>query len=148
VAKDCWTFPAPSGPKGRFQPYLPYLWGVWNFSPNKSAAKELVAFLMQRDNVEARCSEVAGYDLPPFDTMLDFKVWQEVEPPKGTVYNYPTRKHHNATAHIAALPAPPDIAVQIYNRGTMPTMFAKLQSGQSIDQVIAWANDELEGFVR
>jgi hypothetical protein len=38
--------------------------------------------------------------------------------------------------------------VQIYNRGTMPTMFAKLMSGQSIDQVVSWANDELEGFAR
>jgi hypothetical protein len=30
----------------------------------------------------------------------------------------------------------------------MPTMLAKLKSGQSIDQVIAWANDELQGFTR
>ena len=32
-------------------------------------------------------------------------------------------------------PAPPEVAVQIYNRGTMPTMVAKLQSGQSIKDV-------------
>jgi len=91
---------------------------------------------------------VSGYDVPPFNSMLDFKVWQEVEPPKGTVYNYPIRSFHKATAHIAGLPAPPDVAVQIYNRGTMPTMLAKLKSGQSIDQVISWASDELEGFAR
>jgi hypothetical protein len=30
----------------------------------------------------------------------------------------------------------------------MPTMLAKLKTGQSIDQVIAWAADELEGFTR
>ena len=53
-----------------------------------------------------------------------------------------------STAHIAAFPAPPDIGVQIYNRGTMSTMFSKLQSGQSIPQVISWAQGELEGFVR
>ena len=64
--------------------------------------------------------------------MLDFKVWEEVEPPKGTVYNYPMRPWHKTQAWIAASPAPPEIAVQIYNRGTMPTMVAKLQSGQSI----------------
>jgi hypothetical protein len=80
--------------------------------------------------------------------MLDFKIWQDVDPPKGTVYNYPIRPFHKATPHIAAMPAPPEIAVQIYNRGTMPTMLAKLKSGQSIDQVIAWASDELEGFTR
>lgn len=148
VAADSWTFTAPSGPQGRFLPYLPFFWGVWNFSPNKTAAKELIAFLMQRENVEARCNEVAGYDMPPFASMLDFKIWEEVEPPKGTVYNYPMRKSHNVTPSIAAFPAPPEIAVQIYNRGTMPTMMAKLKSGQSIDQVISWANDELEGFTR
>jgi hypothetical protein len=27
-------------------------------------------------------------------------------------------------------------------------MLAKLQSGQTIPQVIAWAKDELEGFIR
>lgn len=148
VAADCWTFPAPTGPAGRFQPFLPFFWGVWSFSKNKSAAKDLIEALLQRDNVEARCNEVVGYDIPPFNSMLDFKIWDEVEPPKGTVYNYPLRPFHKTEAHIAALPAPPEIAVQIYNRGTMPTMMAKLKSGQTIDQVIAWANDELEGFTR
>jgi hypothetical protein len=33
-------------------------------------------------------------------------------------------------------------------RKDLTTMLAKLRSGQSIDQVIAWANDELEGFSR
>jgi ABC-type glycerol-3-phosphate transport system substrate-binding protein len=148
VAADSWSFCGPSGPDGRFLPYLPYFWGVWSFSKNKTAAKELIEALLQRDTVEARCNEVIGYDVPPFDSMLDFKVWQEVGPPTGTVYNYPIRPFHNAVAHIAALPAPPEIAVQIYNRGTMPTMLAKLKSGQSIDQVVAWASDELEGFTR
>lgn len=148
VAADCWTFPGCAGPAGSFTSYLPFFWGTWSFSKNKTAAKELIAFLLQRENVEARCNAVAGYDIPPFDSMHDFKVWEEVEPPKGTVYNYPLRPFHNSKPHIAASPAPPNIAVQIYNRGTMPTMLAKLQSGQSIDQVIAWASDELEGFTR
>ena len=148
VAEDCWSFPGCAGPAGRFTPYLPYFWGVWSFSQNKSAAKELITFLMQRDNVQERCDAVIGYDVPPFDSMLDFKVWEDVEPPKGVVYNYPLRPFHDAKPHIAAMPAPPDIAVQIYNRGTMPTMLAKLQSGSSIDQVISWASDELEGFSR
>ncbi len=148
VAEDCWTFPAPMGPAGRFEPHNMNFWGVWNFSPNKSAAKELIEALMQRDLVEERDNAVLGYDLPPFEGLNDFKVWAETGPPKGTVYNYPLRKQHHAQTQIAAMPAPFEIAVQIYNRGTMPTMFSKLQSGQSIDQVIAWAKDELEGFAR
>jgi ABC-type glycerol-3-phosphate transport system substrate-binding protein len=148
VAADCWTFPAPKGPKGRFLPLGAFSWGVWNFSSNKTAAKELIEFLCQREQVEARDNVVMGYDVPPFASMTDFKVWEEVEPPKGTVYNYPIRKSHNQQSCIAVAPAPPEIAVQVYNRGTLPTMMAKLQSGQSIKQVQDWAQDELEGFVR
>jgi ABC-type glycerol-3-phosphate transport system substrate-binding protein len=148
VAADCWTFPAPAGPKGRFDPYLPYFWGVWKFAKNKSAAKELIAYLCQREQVEERCKIVDGYDLPPFQSMLDFKIWEEVEPPKGTLYNYPLRKWHNARPSIAASWAAPEVAVQVYNRGTLPTMFAKLLTGSSIEQTMAWAESELQGFLR
>jgi ABC-type glycerol-3-phosphate transport system substrate-binding protein len=148
VAADCWTFTSPKGPKGRFVPYTPFFLGVWNFSPNKTAAKELIAYLSQREQIEARCNVVEGYDIPPFDSMLDFNVWKEVEPPKGTVYNDPIRKSHHAVPNVSGMSAPPEVAVQMYNRGTVSTMLAKLQTGQSIPQVIAWAKDELEGFAR
>jgi hypothetical protein len=36
--------------------------------------------------------------------------------------------------------------VQMWNRGLIPTMVAKLVSGQSIQQSIDWAKNELEGF--
>jgi ABC-type glycerol-3-phosphate transport system substrate-binding protein len=149
VAVDCWTFPTPAGPKGRFVPHLPFFWGIWSFSQNKPAAKALLAHLAQREQVEALSTAVSGYDIPPFLGMADFKVWSQVEPPLGTVYNYPVRPFHNATPSIAAFPAPPDIAVQIYNRATMTTMVAKItQGGQTIDAVLDWAQDELEGFAR
>ena len=35
VAADCWTFSAPSGPKGRFVPTATFFWGVWQFSKNQ-----------------------------------------------------------------------------------------------------------------
>ncbi len=66
VAKDCWTFSAPSGPKGRFVPTATFFWGVWQFSKNQSAAKELVTYLMEREQVEQRDNGVEGYDIPPF----------------------------------------------------------------------------------
>jgi hypothetical protein len=148
VAADTWHFTAPAGPKGRFVAYLPYFLGIWKFSPNKPAAKELVEFLSQREQVEARCVASLGYDLPPFLSMNDFKIWETAEPPKGTLYNYPIRPAHKAVPHIAAMPAPPGIAVQIYNQGTMPTMMAKLLSGQSVADVVGWAQNELESIVR
>ncbi len=147
VAADTWHFPVPSGPKGRFEPHSMNFWGIWQFAQNKGAAKDLIEFLMQPDNVDARSTAVMGYDLPPYAKMSESKVWDKIGPPVGTVYNYPVRKQHNAVAHLAHMPAPPEIAVQIYNRGTAPTMLAKLKAGESIDQVIAWGNIELEGFL-
>ena len=148
IAADTWHFPCPMGPKGRFIPYNYSYYGTWSFGKNKSAAKDLVHHLQQREQVEPRCIASEGYDIPPLDSMSDFKVWEEVAPPKGTVYNYPIRPWHNAQPNITAYPAPRDIAVQMYNRGTHPTMLAKLHSGQTIDQAIAWAKNELEGFTR
>src|ERR1700719_1941618 len=60
VAADCWTFPAPAGPKGRFTPHGPFFWGVWKFSRNKEAAKDLIAYLSERKQVEERCVAVSG----------------------------------------------------------------------------------------
>jgi ABC-type glycerol-3-phosphate transport system substrate-binding protein len=149
VGEDCWTFPNPAGPAGRFLPYLPYFWGVWSFAKNKSAAKELIEWLSEREQAIQLCTATSGYDIPPFQSMTDFPVWAEEGPPKGTVYNYPLRPQHHAQAHVAAYPAPPDIAVQIYSQATMTKMIARCtQGGQSIDQTIAWAQGEIEGFSR
>lgn len=148
VASDCWTFPAPAGPKGRFVPTQTYFWGAYNFSPNKSAGKELIEFLMHRDNVEARDVSSEGYDLPPYSKMTDFKIWEEVGPPKGTVFNYPLRASSGQKPSLTASEAAPEVAVQIYNRGVHNQMMARLRDGQTIAQVIAWTQDELDGYTR
>ena len=149
IAEQCWHFsPTPLGPAGRFVPMLVFAWGAWSFSRNKTAAKELIEFLMQREQVQERCNVVYGFDIPPFDSMLDFDVWEKTGPPPGTVYNYPLRPFHQAKRWIAAMPAPPPIAVQIYNQALPCNMIAKVtQGGQSIDQAITWAASELEAYV-
>ncbi len=147
IAADVWHFPAPSGPKGRFVPRSQAFWGIWQFAKNKSAGKALVEYLMQADNVDARTAAVQGFDIPPYEKMAASNVWDNIGPPPGTVYNYPVRQQHDAVSHLAHMPAPPHIAVQIYNRGTLPTMFAKLKSGETIAQVITWGQRELEGFI-
>jgi ABC-type glycerol-3-phosphate transport system substrate-binding protein len=148
IAADCWTFPNPRGPKGRMVPMRPYFFGLWSFAQNKPAARDLLAHLGAREQMETLTSAVAGYDIPPYASMADFKIWEEVEPPKGTVYNYPIRPWHDAEYYITGSSGPPEIGVQAWNRGLIPTMVSKLVSGQSIQQAIDWAKDELEGFSR
>ncbi len=147
VGEQCWTFASPKGPKGRYTPGLPYFLGIWNFSPNKSAAKSLITYISQRSAIEQLVAASRGYDLPSFEKLLDFKTWEEVGPPKGTVYHYPPRGEQIVS--LAAAPAPPKIANQIYTQATMTKMIAKVtQQGQTIDQAIGWASEELEGFMR
>ena len=52
IAAQCWTHGFPAGPKGRFAPFLPYFWSIWNFSKNKEAAKSLLVHLSQPASVE------------------------------------------------------------------------------------------------
>src|SRR5207248_637622 len=148
VAEQLWTFPAPKGPKGRYEPFLPYYWTVWSFSQNKPAAKSLLTHLSQRASVEQLVAASQGYDIPPYDKLRDFKTWAEQGPPPGTIYNYPPRDP-DRIASIAAAPAPPDIAVQIYTQATMTKMIAHgTKGGESIERAIAWAADEPGGVMR
>jgi hypothetical protein len=147
VAEQLWTFPTPRGPKGRFQPYLPYFWGIWKFSKNKAAAKSLMRHISERSAVEKMVAASQGYDIPAFAKMNDFKTWAEEGPPKGTLYNYPPKA--GQILSVSAFPAPPKIAAQIYAQAITTKLVAKCtQGGESIDKAIAWAASELQGFMR
>jgi hypothetical protein len=79
--------------------------------------------------------------------LRDFKTWAEEGPPKGGIWNYPPRG--DVVESVSGWPAPARIANQIYSQATMPKMIAQCtQGGKTIDQAIAWASNELEGFMR
>jgi len=79
--------------------------------------------------------------------MMDFKVWEEVEPPKGTVYNYPPRG--DVIPFIAGYPAPLKIGTQMFAQATIMKLIAQCtQSGKSINAAMDWAESEIEGFMR
>jgi ABC-type glycerol-3-phosphate transport system substrate-binding protein len=147
VAEQCWTFPSPKGPLGRFDPGNPNFWAIWSFSANKAAAKSLLTFLSQRASVDQLVAASHGYDIPPFEKLHDFKTWEEEGPPKGTLYNYPPRG--DVIASISGAPAPPRIGNQIFAQATMTKMIAHCtQGGEPIDKAMDWAASELEGFMR
>ena len=147
IAAQCWTHGFPAGPKGRYGAFLPYFWGTWNFSKNKSAAKSLLRHLSQQDAVARMVDASGGYDLPSFAKFTTLKTWAEAEPPKGTLYHYPNPHDHQIQS-IAASPAPPKIAVQIYTQATQTKMVVKHMQGEPIEKVLAWAESECEGFMR
>jgi len=147
VAEQLWTHGFPVGPKGRYAPFLPFFWGVWNFSKNQSAAKSLITYLSQASSAEKMTNASQGYDLPAFEKLTTFKVWAEESPPKGTLYHYPN-PHNHQTLSIAAAPAPHKIAEQIYTQAIMTQMVVRYAKGEAMDKTLDWAAKELEGFSR
>jgi ABC-type glycerol-3-phosphate transport system substrate-binding protein len=147
IAEKCWTHGFPSGPNGRYAPFLPYFWGIWSFSKNKPAAKSLLTALSQPAAAEKMVAASAGYDLPSFEKLTTFKTWAEEGPPKGTLYHYPNPHNHQILS-VAAAPAPAKIAVQIYTQGIMTKMTVRHLQGEAMEKTLAWAESEVEGFMR
>ena len=147
VAAQLWTHGFAAGPKGRFAPFIPYFWGVWNFSKNQSAAKSLIMHLSSASSAEKMVIASGGYDLPSFEKLTTFKVWQEEGPPKGTLYHYPNPYNHQILS-IAGSPAPHKIATQIYTQAIPTQMAVRYFKGEPMEKTLAWAESELEGFMR
>lgn len=147
VAEQLWTHGMPAGPNGRFAPFLPYFWGIWAFSKNKTAAKSLLFHLSQPDAIEKMVVASGGYDLPAFEKLTTLKVWAEEGPPKGTLYHYPNPHNHQILS-VAAQPAPPKIAVQIYTQAVQTKMIVRHMQGEAMEKTLAWAEGEVEGYMR
>jgi len=147
IAEQLWHFDTPKGPKGRFRGGWHYFWGIWKFAKNKQAAKDLTLFLQTKENGAKLIKASRGYDMTPLPSWKDIPVWGEEGPPVGTLFNYPPQGDEEMT--IGGAPAPPAIAAKIINNSTYSTLIAKVtQGGQTIDQAIDWAKDELEGYLR
>ena len=76
--------------------------------------------------------------------MSNFKVWAEVEPPKGTVYNYPIRPWHDARILHHRLVRPAGYRGADVEPRTIPTMVAKLVAG-AVDPAVDRLGEERTG---
>ena len=147
VAAQVWHHDTPAGPRGFYRGNLPYFWGLWEFSQNKTAAKELLLHMSQREQQAALVAASQGFDMPLIKSFYDFDTWVNAEPPAGTLYNYPVQGEERLT--VAGWPAPPAIAANIYFQALIPNMVARVTvDGESHEQAIDWAARELEGFMR
>jgi len=147
VAEQLWTHGFAQGPKGRFAPFTPYFWSIWNFSKNQGAARSLLAYLSTAAASEKMVVASGGYDLPSFEKLTLFKVWAEEGPPRGTLFHYPNPYNHQVLS-VAGAPAPHGIGEKIYTQATQTQMAVRYARGESIEKTISWAEGELEGFSR
>src|SRR6266568_387161 len=147
VAAQCWTHDMPRGPAGRFVGQLPFFYGIWSFSKNKQAARDLLLHISQKSSVAQLVQASSGYDLPSFKSMYDLDTWKIVEPPVGTVYGYPPRGDEQTS--MAGAPARSEVGAQIYNQAINTVMVSKFTQGnEKLDDVIKWAENELQGTLR
>ena len=51
-------------------------------------------------------------------------------------------------AATAAAPAPPKIAHQIYTQAVQTKMIVRYAGGEAMEKTLAWAESEVEGFMR
>ena len=140
--------PVPKGPKGRFVGQLPQFYGLWKFSKNKAAGKDLLTYISQKE-----FGRTAGRGVGRLRSALVqepctiFDTWKTVEPPVGTVYSYPPRG--DELTSIAGAPARSEVGAQIYNQAINTVMISKFSQGkEKLDDVIKWAEKELEGTLR
>jgi ABC-type glycerol-3-phosphate transport system substrate-binding protein len=147
IGEQLWTFSSPKGPKGRYDSGAYAHWGIWKFAKNKAAARSLLAFLVTRANQEKLVTAGRGFDIPPFKTMMDFPVWAEEGPPKGTNYNFPPRG--DVIVNVAGYPAPVKIGTQMFAQATIQKMIAVyVNQGKSMEAAMDFAEKEIEGFMR
>ena len=148
VARHLWHCDAPRGPIGRFRAFNSVFWGIWDFSENQSAARDLLRYVAEPEVVVATLEASQGYDLPLFRSHYDrTRVWAEAGPPVGGLYNYALRGDERTVTD--GYPAPPEIAARISTQRVVPNLVARVtQGGDSFEDAISWAENELEGVLR
>ncbi|RMF83396.1 MAG: extracellular solute-binding protein, partial [Nitrospinota bacterium] len=146
VASQLWHHDTPIGPKGHFRGALPSTYGLWSFSKNKQAAKDLLTHLMQKEQQWKLLQAAQGFDMPQIKAFYSHPIWSEVTPPVGGQYNYVPRGDERLI--IGGWPAKPEIAAQIYRKYLIPVMLAKAATGEmSPKEAMQWAAGELEDYI-
>lgn len=147
IGEKLWHFPLPKGPKGRYVGTNFGFLGVWDFSPNKSAAKDFIRYVTTKQAFQRIVDASKGYDIPPYEGLRDFDIWRTASPPKGVNYNYPPRG--DVVSLMIGYPAPTEIANHLFAQGTICKLVARFaKQGHSMDEAIAQTAEEIEGYKR
>ena len=148
VARHLWHCDVPRGPAGRFRAFNSVFWGIWDFSENQPAARDLLRYVAEPEVVVAMLEASQGYDLPLLASHYGrTTVWADAGPPAGGLYNYALRGDERTVTD--GYPAPPEIAARISMQRIVPNLVARVtQGGETVDDAIGWAANELEGVLR
>src|SRR6266699_1934133 len=139
VAEQLWTHAMPKGPRGRFAPFIPFFWGIWSFTKSKPAAKSLLAHLSQPKAIEKMVAASEGHDLPAFDNLTTLKTWAEA---RSTTTRIPTTTRSYRSPRSRHRPR------SQCRLGLMTQMTVRHMPGEPLEKTLAWAEGEVEGYLR
>ena len=147
VAEQCWTHGMPAGPAGRYAPFLPYFWGIWNFGKNKTRGQGPAAVPV---------AALVGREDGGCQRRLRPAVVREAHRLSRSGPRSARRRARSITIPTpqppdpvgGGAPAPPKIAVQIYTQAIHTKMVVRILKGEKMEQTLAWAEGELEGYMR
>jgi len=142
IAKDLNHHPTPSGPAGRFFAAATWSYGIWKFSKNIAAAKDLLRFLFREDNLREWVQAGEGFNVPMWRYWESNPVWAN-DPklkmlPREGVY-----------ARMRGWPAPPSTTTsRIDNSYILPDMVRMAIGGVSNEVAISWASNKIAQIIR
>jgi ABC-type glycerol-3-phosphate transport system substrate-binding protein len=141
VLSDLDHVPFPSGPAGKFTSQSYSFWGIWNFSPNIDLAKDLLAFLMQKENYYKQIEASWGVYLPDLKAFEAHPVWHKGDALRNLV---PEEKIGKPLPFIWPAPQGPGVTLE-YETAILSTATAKAATGDAtVDEAVAWLKNRLE----
>ncbi len=138
IADDIHHHSTPAGPAGRFFAPNARGYGIWKFSKNIEAAKDLLRFLYREDNFHEWIQAGAGFNHPMWRYWEKHPVWNSdpklrMLPAEG-VYG-----------RMRGWPAQPnDVFGVIDDLYILPDMVAKAVGGTSAKNALAWGTDQVK----
>jgi multiple sugar transport system substrate-binding protein len=116
--------------------------GIWNFSKNVEAAKDLLRFFYEEENYSSGIVAGNGFNHAPVRHFENHPVWSS--DPKLAML-----PKEGEYAHPAGWPSPPNQYIaQIEHAYILPDMVAKVIQGASPAQAIAWAEEQIARLIK
>jgi multiple sugar transport system substrate-binding protein len=128
----------PEGPGGRFHMVQPRTLSIMEFSPNKEAAAEYIRWSAQEDNFSEFMSVNQGYVQGLTPKWEAHPVWQS--DPAITIYATNPR-YGRSPGYAGPWNRQSGEVVEKY---IIVDMFARAARGEDLDEIAAWAQQELE----
>ena len=137
IANDLNHHPTLAGPAGQFSATLTYVYGIWKFSRNVQAAKELLRFLFREHNLREWIQAGAGFSIPMWRYWEGHPVW-------ATDPKLKMLPAEGPYGRLRGWPAPPSEAVGLIDDlYILPDMIAKAIGGMPTTSAISWATDNV-----